>query len=140
MSKTRGNRRLVAFSVFVLAAIALPLGAEEWTPLFDGKTLDGWEVFEDKGNFFVEDGMIVGETSAGVRRSYLCTKEKFDNFVLEVEFKVDKGLNSGVQIRSGIYDEQATTLYMTGRLDLRGRCLALRPSSLSVLETHWSGI
>lgn len=90
----------------------------KWRPLFDGTTLDGWEVMEDEGKFFVEDGAIVGETAPGVKSSYLCTKESFDDFVLEVEFKVDPGLNSGVQIRSDVYDEEATTLYMTGRLDL----------------------
>ena len=89
-----------------------------WEPLFDGKTLSGWEILEDDGKFFVEDGAIVGETAPGVKSSYLCTKESFDDFILELDFKVDEGLNSGVQIRSGTYEEETTTLYMTGRLDL----------------------
>lgn len=69
-----------------------------WRPLFDGKTLNGWEILEDQGKFFVEDGAVVGETVRGGGSSYLCTNEAFSNFVLEVDFKVDEGSNSGVQI------------------------------------------
>ena len=92
-----------------------------WRPLFDGKSLAGWEIVEDAGRFFVEDGAIVGETAAGVKSSYLCTKESFDNFVLEVEFSVDEGLNSGVQIRSDVTTEETKTLYLTGKLKLVSR-------------------
>ena len=102
------------------ASAAEPDGVDG-VPLFDGKTLEGWEVLEDKGNFFVEDGEIVGETAAGVKGSYLCTKESYDNFALELEFKVDEGLNSGVQIRTDVHKEDTTTLYMSGRLELKSR-------------------
>ena len=103
------------------ATSAEPPAGDEWLSLFDGRTLDGWEVREDNGKFFVEDGAIVGETTAGVKGSYLCTKESYDNFVLELEFKIDEGLNSGVQIRSGVYEEETTTLYMSGKLKLGPR-------------------
>lgn len=96
----------------------------KWRNLFDGKTLSGWEIVEDEGKFFVEDGAIVGETASGSGSSYLCTKESFDNFVLEVEFKVDEGLNSGIQIRSGIHEQETTTLYLTGKLELVSRSYA----------------
>ena len=97
--RARINGSLLCWATVLLVGVSRgTLAAEpdsaDWEPLFDGKTPDGWEVLEDKGNFFVEDDMIVGETSAGVKGSNLCTKEKFGNFVLEVEFKVDKGLNS----------------------------------------------
>jgi hypothetical protein len=90
----------------------------QWEPLFDGKTLDGWEVLEGEGTFFVEEGTIVGETTPGVKSSYLCTTGNYANFVLEVEFKIDEGLNSGVQIRSDVHKEEAKTLYLSGRLEL----------------------
>jgi len=44
----------------------------------------------------------------------MCTKRVFTNFVLEVEFKVDDGLNSGVQIRSQSFD-QPTSFEWKGR-------------------------
>src|SRR5262249_48944132 len=38
----------------------------------------------------------------------LCTKRDYADFVLELEFKVQSGLNSGVQIRSQCFDEPKT--------------------------------
>ncbi len=63
----------------------------DWEKPFNGKTLDGWEVLEGNGNFFVEHGEIVGETAVGVKNSYLCTKKTYDNFEFELEFKVAQG-------------------------------------------------
>jgi len=70
-------------------------------PLFDGKTLDGWE-----GNlelFRVEDGAIVGGTLEKPipRNEFLCTRDAYDDFELRLQFKViGKGANAGVQVRS----------------------------------------
>ncbi len=71
-----------------------------WQPLFDGKTLDGWEQLNGTAKYAVEDGCIVGTSSPGSPNSFLCTKKKYGNFILELDFKVDEALNSGVQIRS----------------------------------------
>jgi hypothetical protein len=72
-----------------------------FVPLFDGRTLDGWE-----GNlemFRVEDGAIVGGTldKPIPRNEFLCTREEFGDFELKLEFKVlGKWANAGVQFRS----------------------------------------
>jgi len=44
--------------------------------------------------------MIAGTTVVGSPNSFLCTEKYYGDFVLELEFKADEGLNSGVQIRS----------------------------------------
>lgn len=120
------GKSLLCLLAVLLICVSQAVSAElpdsgEWISLFDGRTLDGWEVREGKGKFFVEDDAIVGETTAGVKGSYLCTKESYGNFVLELEFKIDEGLNSGVHIRSGIYEEETTTLYLSGKLKLGPR-------------------
>jgi hypothetical protein len=72
-----------------------------WRSLFDGKTLDGWEVKSGFAAYRVEDGAIVGKTAEGSPNSFLCTKEHFGDFELRFEVLLeDAGLNSGVQIRS----------------------------------------
>jgi len=71
-----------------------------WTDLFDGKTLDGWEQLGGTAKYSVEDGAIVGTTTPGSPNSFLGTKRNYGNFELELDFKVDPKLNSGVQIRS----------------------------------------
>ena len=71
-----------------------------WTPLFDGRTLDGWVRQGGAATYRVDDGAIVGATVPKTANTFLCTQREFTDFVLELEFKVDPRLNSGVQIRS----------------------------------------
>ena len=73
---------------------------EGWTPLFDGKSLDGWEQKNGTAVYRVEDGCIVGKTAEGSPNSFLCTKKSYADFDLKFEVKVHDELNSGVQIRS----------------------------------------
>lgn len=84
-----------------LLAALLPQAADAgWTPLFDGKTLEGWEQKNGTATYRVEDGCIVGRTAEGSPNSFLCTKKEYGDFELKFEVKVDDELNSGVQIRS----------------------------------------
>ncbi len=89
-------------------------GESSGVALFDGETLDGWQNFGG-GNFYVADGAIVGEAAPGLPNSFLATNEQYDNFELEVEFKIDALLNSGIQIRSGTYAEETKTVRWGGR-------------------------
>jgi hypothetical protein len=74
---------------------------ESFKPLFDGKTLTGWE-----GNqkvFRIEDKAIVGGTlKANVpHNEYLCTMKTYRNFELRLKFKLlGENVNGGVQFRS----------------------------------------
>ncbi|WP_299464388.1 DUF1080 domain-containing protein [uncultured Gimesia sp.] len=97
--------RVWGFSLAVLATVCLTgsvqAGADSgWVNLFDGKTLDGWEVKNGTATYKVVDGTIEGTTAEGSRNTFLCTKKKYGNFELEFEVKVHDKLNSGVQIRS----------------------------------------
>ena len=80
--------------------IALLLLVQDWTPLFDGKSLDGWAQKNGTATYRVEDGCVVGKTSEGSPNSFLCTTKDYADFELKFEVKVDDALNSGVQIRS----------------------------------------
>jgi hypothetical protein len=85
-----------------------------FNPLFDGKTLEGWEQHSGKAEYRVEDGAIVGKTVAGTGNSFLCTKKSYGDFILELEFKVDPSMNSGIQFRSTFYP-QATEVTVNGK-------------------------
>ncbi len=74
--------------------------AQEWTPLFDGKSLKGWKTLNGKAEFNVEDGMIVGTSKTGEPNTFLASAKNYGDFILEFEFLADDGLNSGVQFRS----------------------------------------
>jgi hypothetical protein len=76
---------------------------------FNGKDLTGWEGLD--GLWFVKDGAIVGLTFPEGQRfnTFLCSKKNYKDF--ELSFKVRLmgqgwGGNSGVQIRSKIFDQK----------------------------------
>lgn len=96
------------------AAMADPCESRPWTPnnallseqeraegfvsLFDGKTLDGWWVAgPNKNGFRVNDGAIEWVATGG---EMLLTRERYDNFVLRLDWRINKGGNSGVFIRA----------------------------------------
>lgn len=93
---------------YVVARLALLAGDEDgegFKPLFDGKTLDGWVQKGGTAKYTIEDDCIVGTSVPKTGNSFLCTDKDYANFILEVDFKVDTPLNSGIQIRSHCYDE-----------------------------------
>lgn len=76
------------------------LFAQAWTPLFNGKNLDGWTPLGGKANYQVEAGAIVGTTVSNTPNSFLTSNKTYGDFILELEILVDPSLNSGIQIRS----------------------------------------
>jgi hypothetical protein len=87
----------------------------DFVALFDGKTLNGWEVCNGFAAYRVEDGAIVGTTAEGSPNSFLCTQKTYGDFVLEFETKTDPALNSGVQIRSHRYTQDVTVRIFDGK-------------------------
>lgn len=98
-------KSILALALLVFAAAPL-LGQEDgFKPLFDGKTLDGWEQHGGKAKYTIEEGAIVGRSVPNTPNTFLCTKQEYGDFILELEWKVDPQLNSGVQIRSQVFAE-----------------------------------
>jgi len=102
------NRLITAVVLLSLASGAVSLDAGEatskpgkWKVLFDGKSADRWRGF--KMNSFpdqswkVEGGVL--KTIKGGHGPDIITKEKFDNFELDLEWKVTPGANSGIMYR-----------------------------------------
>jgi hypothetical protein len=104
-------RQLTKIPFFLLLTVtvgaATSLGAAEgkWVSLFDGKTLNGWEVKGGKAKYEVKEGAIVGTTVEGSPNTFLCTTQSYGDFVFECQALCDKELNSGFQIRSHTYDK-----------------------------------
>lgn len=80
-----------------------------------------------KAEYKVEDGAIVGYTKMNTANSFLCTKKKYGNFILEFQFKITDGLNSGVQLRS-----ESLKSYQNGRV--HGYQFEIDPS-----QRAWTG-
>ncbi|HEY5312770.1 MAG TPA: DUF1080 domain-containing protein [Pirellulales bacterium] len=103
---------IVWLTVLVLFAPAARASDDDgFVSLFDGKDLAGWTQRGGKAKYHVEDGVIIGTTEPKTPNSFLCTDKNYANFMLELDFKVDEGLNSGIQIRS-----ESTPDYQKGRV------------------------
>lgn len=73
----------------------------EMTPIFDGKTLNGWSQLNGTATYRVEKGAIIGKTMEGSPNSFLCSDKLYGDFELHFQVKlINDELNSGVQIRS----------------------------------------
>lgn len=67
-------------------------------PLFDGQTLNGWAIVDQKGDGYgVTNGVIYCAKGGG---GNLMTEKEYDNFVLRCEFKLEEGSNNGIGIRA----------------------------------------
>lgn len=72
----------------------------QWKELFNGNDLKGWTKKNGNAEYKIVNKTIVGVSQLNTPNSFLCTEETYGDFVLELEVKVEQGLNSGIQIRS----------------------------------------
>jgi hypothetical protein len=114
-AETNWPRALIAASAFLFAmgcaapdsapAPEAPLGAnvlseaeasEGWVLLFDGVSTEGWRNFNGEGlnpQWQVEDGAL---TLTGGGGGDIVTLEQFENFELQLEWRISEGGNSGL--------------------------------------------
>lgn len=94
-------KRLV---VLTLLTVCLTAQAQQrsngWINLFNGRDLSGWKQLNGKASYIVSNGEIVGTTVSGEPNSFLTTEKNYKDFILELEFKLDAAMNSGIQFRS----------------------------------------
>src|SRR4051812_42900957 len=92
--------------IFAFSSLSPVQSADTTSEFFNGKDLTGWAGLEEYWS--VKDGAIVGSAPKGLGfNTFLCSKRPYTDF--ELQFKVrltGQGWsgNSGVQIRSGIFD------------------------------------
>ena len=91
---------LILFS-FVSTGLLAKHHKGEMTPIFDGKTLNGWTQLNGTATYRVNKGAIIGKTKEGSPNSFLCSDKLYGDFELQFQVKlISNELNSGVQIRS----------------------------------------
>ena len=95
------KRLFLICGLFVVFPFAqLHAQKEKWNNLFNGKDLTGWKVVNGKAKYEVTDGMIVGTCVKDSPNSFLATEKEYGDFILEVQVRIDEGINSGIQFRS----------------------------------------
>lgn len=71
-----------------------------WSLLFDGKTLNGWRDFKGEGGvanapWTVEDGTLTALGKGSDSTGYIVTTREYENFMVDFDWKVAEGANSG---------------------------------------------
>ena len=91
----------IAFVTATLLSLELPAqNADRKIVLFDGKDLSAWH---PASNWKVEDGVLTLKERTDRQEhndNYLWTKQKYSDFVLDLDFKIVPGVNSGVFLRT----------------------------------------
>lgn len=105
--------RLVS-PLFVLALMAVgrfaaPCQAAEdekgFVSLFDGKTLEGWQIIDKHGRgYVVQDGVLVCPKDGGGK---LFTNKEYANFILRFEYRLEPAGNNGVGLRAPLEGDAA---------------------------------
>ncbi|HZN36696.1 MAG TPA: DUF1080 domain-containing protein [Pirellulaceae bacterium] len=93
-----------ALLVFAAASAAQdkPAVEEGFTPLFDGKTLEGWQGGKD--GYVIKDETIVSQPRGS---GNLYTAKEYGDFHLKFEFKLTPGANNGIGIRTPLTGDPA---------------------------------
>ncbi|MDR1494232.1 MAG: DUF1080 domain-containing protein [Planctomycetaceae bacterium] len=91
------NKKLLIGIFCCLTSAASVWAEENWTPLFDGKSLDGWKASESQTTWSAIDGALVSNGA----RSHLfydgkIADHRFKNFELRLQFKLEGKSNSGL--------------------------------------------
>ena len=99
------SRLIPAFILAAVPAFSVPLcGADakakpgKWEVLFDGKSVDKWRGYK-MNSFPDQSWKVEGGALRTIKSDHgtdIVTKEKYDNFELELEWKVAPGANSGI--------------------------------------------
>lgn len=90
---------------FLFQTLYLFAQQPQWHQLFNGKNLKGWTKLNGTADYKVENNTIIGISKIGTPNTFLATEKQYGDFILEFDFKVEDGLNSGVQFRSNSLKE-----------------------------------
>jgi len=92
-------RTSLVIVALLVACGGLASAAEDgFVPLFDGKTLDGWNNPYTWGKAEVKDGEVLLTTTKS--KWFLCTEKQYADFIFEADVKMPEGkCNSGFMFR-----------------------------------------
>ncbi|MEM9415947.1 MAG: family 16 glycoside hydrolase [Planctomycetota bacterium] len=115
--------------------------------LFDGETLDGWHA-KPGGEWTVEDGVIVGRSTASERRhGLLVSDETYTDFIVAFDYQVLEG-DSGFYFRSEERDDtvgiagfqvEVDNVEPGGLYETSGRAWVIKPSPEQALRWQRPG-
>ena len=102
-------RRSLAVIFALTSLSAAAPDKDGFVPLFDGKTLDGWQKLKGgtiTGWTAVDGTLHYDPARATTGGNNIYTVKEYANFILELEWKITPKGNSGIKYRMNWYDGQ----------------------------------
>jgi hypothetical protein len=125
----RINRTAIILMLVLNGLMVNAQQEKDWKSLFNGKNLEGWTVLDPPAKVTVQDGsMLLRMTTNTSRHAFIRSNNKYKDFILELEYKRDKSLDSGILFRA---IETPPTAYSS----LFGYMVKIDPS----LTRMWTG-
>ena len=129
-------------ALFTFSVMLLPSAAQQFKPLWDGKTLSGWRPI-GRGAWQIQAGAIHGLHAEAERHyGHLVTDRPYTNFTARLKFKSVKG-NSGFYFRieekgasgvSGFQAEIDPRNDIGGLYETNGRGWVVKPKAADIQE------
>ena len=110
----KNSIKLKVLGLILISGLFVGFGLIKSQVLFEEDS-KGWITYGD-ATWEFDKGELVGKVTNG--SGAIMTKDSFKNFVLELEFKPDSSINSGVFIRCKEYDINFTDCYEINIWDL----------------------
>ena len=125
-------------TAFVVLFICITFGLSAqsnknaWRPLLNGKDLTGWKMVGSKGVAVIIDSAITcNQVANTTEHTFVTTKGKFKNFILEMDVRCDSTYNTGILLRSVDKPEKCDSC----QVSLYGYQIKIDPSA----ERRWTG-
>src|SRR5205823_2317183 len=103
------NKAMAGLAGVVLTALALAAAAGEFKTIFDGKTADGWILNKDKTPLPRANVQDDGLNPHGSGGYVVVHDQPHGDFILDFDYKLSKGCNSGVFVRIGDLKDPVNT-------------------------------
>lgn len=125
----------LVFTLALAPALVAQQAEPGFTPLFDGKTLNGWTLIGGRGEgYAVKDGILYCAKGGGGK---LLTEKEYGDFVLRFEFRMPpEGSNNGLGIRA---PREGDAAYQGIELQILDEKAALSEKWGKLKETQYHG-
>ena len=111
---------VLVLAAFVVQQTGSRSAESGFTPLFNGKDLDGWTIKGPAETFRVEDGAIVANGAAShLYYTGPFRNHSFRDFELKVDVMTRRGSNGGIYVLTE-YEDPAVNVRASGRFPAKG--------------------
>jgi len=94
------NSYTLIFALLIIFSSCGQEADEKMESIFDGTSLENWQVPDNNVNWIVEENVLWAKSDAEKKGSILWTKKSYNDFVVQVDFKFGEGtIDSGIFMR-----------------------------------------